>query len=164
MIFIKPIVRKEVVSMQVTLYGIAKNFIGIHEGVGDQDHPFIQWCLSLCGWGFDAHDETPWCSAFLNALCFILGLPRSGSAAAVSWLSIGKHVEIEDAVVGFDICVFEWDGNHHHVGLYGGMDNGLIRLLGGNQKDAVSEAMWKTDHLREVRRIVLSGKEEINDA
>ena len=137
--------------MEVTAYSIAKNFIGIHEKAGDQDNPFIVWCLSLCGYN-DAHDETAWCSCFANAICFILGLNRSKSAAAVSWLTEGTHVELSDAQVGFDICIFKTVAGHH-VGFFGGMQNGLINLLGGNQKDMVSEALWKTDNLMEVRRI-----------
>ena len=73
--------------IETSIYHVALRLEGMKEKPGDQDEPFILWALSLCG--LDGHDETPWCSAFMNAVCYVLGLPRSGSAAARSWLAVG---------------------------------------------------------------------------
>ena len=131
--------------MNVTAYSIAKNFIGTHEVQGDKDNPFIVWCLSLCGFP-DQHDEIAWCSAFVNAVCFMLGLTKTHNAMARSWLHIGTPIELKDAQIGFDICIFKrGTGMQGHVGFFGGVENGMIRLLAGNQHDEVSEAMFPID-------------------
>jgi len=141
--------------MDVTAYSIAKNFIGMKEVPGMKDNPFIVWCLSTCGFP-EMHDEVPWCSAFVNGIAFILGLSmRSNSAMARSWLLVGDSVELDSAGIGFDVCIFKrgtgWQG---HVGFFGGIEDNKIKLLGGNQKDSVSEELFETDRLLGIRRLV----------
>ena len=62
------------------------------------------------------------------------------------------------AIVGFDVVVL-WRGARDspsgHVGLFAGMDHdsGTVRLLGGNQGDAVSIATFPADRVLGVRRL-----------
>ena len=120
---------------------------------GVKDNPFIVWCLSTCN--LDTHDETPWCSAFVNGICYILGITRSNSAWARSWLMYGEPIELENAEVGFDICIFQrGTGQQGHVGFYAGMKDEKIMILGGNQSDSVSVMLFGKDKLLGVRRLV----------
>lgn len=150
--------------IEVTAFDLALRYSGaVFERKGDQDHPLIQWWLSLCGFGFDAHDEIPWCSAFLQDPFWHLRLPRSKSAAARSWLAVGQVIDLRDAEVGFDVVVLKRGAGEQpgpeildapgHVGLYAGQDSGVVHLLGGNQGNAVSVQPFSADRVIGVRRL-----------
>lgn len=138
-------------------YDIASRLIGIAEIPGVETHPMIAWAHSLCGLGTHQPDETPWCSAFVNLVHFLCGLPRSKSAAARSWLPIGMTEALPD--LG-DVVILNRGGPQDatviaapgHVGLYAGMDGPRIKLLGGNQADKVSIASFDASRLLGVRR------------
>jgi len=151
--------------MKITLYTLAHRFRGMKEIAGEKDQPFIVWCHSLCGLGIDQPDETPWCSSWLNGLAFLLGLPRSESAAARSWLEVGKPVFADEARPEFDVVVFKRGpdpqpgpevtrGAPGHVGLFAGEDtNGEILVLGGNQGNTVSIQRFPANRLLGIRRL-----------
>jgi len=147
-----------------TVFDLAKRYIGIHELAGSKDHPLIQWWLSLCGLGIDAADEVPWCSAFVNGMAWELELPRSGSAAARSWLKIGVPVLLADAKIGSDVVVIkrgegvqpgpEVLNAQGHVGFYAGVRDGNVLMLAGNQGNEVSVAGFPQDRILGIRRLV----------
>ena len=139
--------------IETSLYRVALRFEGMKEKPGNQDEPFILWALSLCGLG--GHDETPWCSAFMNAICYVLGLSRSGSAAARSWLAVGTPVDINAAQVGMDIVITSREGSPTagHVGAFAGYDGDRIKILGGNQGDMVSVRSFPRSVVLGIRRI-----------
>ena len=143
--------------MTLTAYQVARRRIGTRERAGDRDDPFIVWCLSLVGYP-DAHDEVPWCAAFVAGIAELLGLSRSRSAAARSWLTVGLPVRFEDARVGEDIVVLARGSNPAagHVGFFAGFneDETRVRVLGGNQGDAVSVADFPTRDVLGIRRLV----------
>jgi len=135
--------------MNITPYDLAKRFIGLKEIVGDKHNPFIQWCLTLCGFDNDVPDEVPWCSAFVNGICWMLNLERSKSALARSWLNVGDPIGIASAQRGFDIAIlkvhYDDPGIENvnfrgHVGFIHEIQwrSGVIMLLGGNQGNKVS--------------------------
>lgn len=148
---------------QVTLYDFAQCFVGLKEIAGPKNNGFITWAHSLCGIE-DASDEVPWCSAFVNALAWMLRLPRSKSAAARSWLTVGTPIEIANARVGYDIVILKRGAGEQpgpevvtapgHVGLYSGVDQAFVIVLGGNQGDAVSIARFPIANVLGVRRLV----------
>lgn len=143
--------------MNVTLYSQAQRYVGVRELAGPHDHPLIRWWLSLCFDGqLELHDEVPWCSAFLNGMAWELGLARSKSALARTWLQVGTPVPLERARLGYDVVVL-WRGDKAspagHVGLYAGRDDGVL-LLGGNQSNAVSLATFPVDRVLGVRRLL----------
>jgi uncharacterized protein (TIGR02594 family) len=140
--------------MNITAIEIARRFFNMKEIPGVKDNPFIVWCLSTCN--LDTSDETPWCSAFVNGICYILGLEnRSNSAWARSWLMVGTPVELEDAKIGWDICIFQrGTGQQGHVGFYAGLREDKILILGGNQADSVSVMLFGKDKLLGVRRLL----------
>lgn len=143
--------------MNVTLYDLAQRFVGIAEISGEKNHPLVSWWLSLCGFGLDAPDEIPWCSAFLNGLAWELRLPRSKSAAARSWLDIGRPIKLEEARAEADVVVFRRgsDEKSGHVGLYAGVrKDGMVLVLGGNQGNSVSISPYPAGDLLGVRRLI----------
>lgn len=137
-------------------YDLAQRFVGeIRELPGVQHHPFIQWAHMLCGLGADQPDETPWCSAFVNAIAWTLQLPRSKSAAARSWLNVGLVIELRMAMPGNDIVILKRGTNpaQGHVGFFAGLQGDRVHLLGGNQGDAVTIAAFPIGDVIGVRRL-----------
>lgn len=141
----------------ITLFALGQRFVGqITEIPGAHDHPLIQWWLSLCHLPEDSHDEVPWCSAFVNGLAWILRLPRSGSAAARSWLDVGEVVALTKAEVGYDVVVLKREGAGPfagHVGLFAGMEAGSVMVLAGNQGNTVSVKPFPVSAVLGVRRL-----------
>lgn len=150
----------------LTLYTFAERFVGMGEISGPKHNGFISWAHSLCGLEPDTPDETPWCSSWLNALAWMLRLPRSKSAAARSWLEVGTPVTLRDAAPGYDVVIFERGsgpqpgpevtrGAPGHVALFGGYDELTreILALGGNQGNEVSLARYPLNKLLGIRRL-----------
>lgn len=144
--------------ISMTALSLARRFEGIVlERPGEKHHPLIQWWHSLAAVGDgDAADEVSWCSSFVNGIAWELSLPRSKSAAARSWLKVGRPVSLDEAEPGFDVVVFwrvarvGWQG---HVGFYAGRDGDRILCLGGNQSNSVTTAAFGSDRLLGVRRL-----------
>jgi uncharacterized protein (TIGR02594 family) len=148
----------------ITHLDLAHRYLGIHEKAGDQDHPLIRWWLSLVALP-NSPDETPWCSAFMSGLAWELGLPRSLSAAARSWLKVGTPIALDDASTDHvDVVsaqtrrrsssqVLEVLAAPGHVGLFHGLDAGGLHLLAGNQSNAVTVATFPRDQVLGVRRL-----------
>lgn len=137
-------------------YALARRFVGaVRELPGADHHPFVQWCHMLCALGADQPDETAWCSSFVNAIHWMVGLPRSGSAAARSWLKIGQPCTLHEAREG-DIVVLSRGTNpaHGHVGFFAGRDAaGNILILGGNQGNTVSIEPFDRGRLLSIQRV-----------
>lgn len=82
--------------------------------------------------------QLAWCAAFVNSSLKQAGLPDSGSNMARSLLNVGAPTS---APQKGDLAVF-WRGSPNgtlgHVGFFDSqLPNGRIRILGGNQDDAV---------------------------
>lgn len=96
---------------------------------------------------------TAWCAAFVNATLQQSGQSGTGKLNARSFLDWGTPV---DQPQPGDVAVFSrgdpngWQG---HVGFYAG-DNpdGSVRVLGGNQNDAVNYSSYGRDKLLGFRR------------
>ncbi len=146
----------------MTHLDIAMRLCGeVREVAGQKDHPAIVWAHQLCG--LDAHDETPWCSSFVNLVCWLCRLPRSKSARARSWLRVGISVDDLDPEPG-DVVILSRGGGEQpgadvidapgHVGFFVGWEgNDHVRLLGGNQSDAVSIRLYKRTRILGIRRV-----------
>lgn len=96
---------------------------------------------------------TAWCAAFVNATLKQAGVEGTGKLNARSYLDWGQSV---DTPQSGDVAVFSrgdpngWEG---HVGFFEGYNpDGTIRVLGGNQGDAVSVASYSPDRLLGFRR------------
>ena len=90
-------------------------------------------------------DEVPWCSAFANFVVTTAGFSGTNSAAAKSWLDWG--IILPEPVLGC-LVVFSRaakdNPNAAHVAFcdHPDISNGIIRVIGGNQGDAVSVARF----------------------
>jgi uncharacterized protein (TIGR02594 family) len=142
--------------LNYTLHSFALRFIGLREiSTPGHDHPFIQWCHSLCNLGFDQLDEVPWCSSIMVGWCWMLTLPNPRSAMSRSWLPIGRIVQNEEATVGFDVVVMKrGDPPSGHVGIFCGWQGEKVYLLGGNQSNSVNVSLFPKSDILGIRRLM----------
>lgn len=117
------------------------------------------WLIAAMNWmAFSkANEDDPWCGSLMHFTHWLLGFetPRDPGGAR-NWLTVGKTVRIEDAQEG-DVVVLwredpkSWKG---HVGYFQTWAGSNVRLLGGNQGDAVSVASFARTRILGVRRPV----------
>ena len=90
----------------ISPYQVALRFAGIKEIRGVSTNPQIAtFLMTDHAEMYSISDETPWCSAFVNHIAWLLGLPRSRSWAARSWLKIGEPIDLSDAQADSDIVI-----------------------------------------------------------
>ncbi len=127
---------------------IAVSQYGITEISGGRDNPEVLKYFDEIGYnGRQLHDETSWCSAFVNWCAKKAGLPFTHKLTARSWLNIGRKVdnpELGDVVVFWRESPRSWKG---HVGLFIREDKGVIYVLGGNQRNQVNITAYSKDKL-----------------
>ncbi len=91
---------------------------------------------------------TPWCAAFVNAVLATQGIDGTGKLNARSFLNFGMAT---DAPKPGDIVVLTRGGPNAatgHVGFFQGFDeNGNVRVLGGNQNNAVNVSTYSADRV-----------------
>ena len=147
----------------VTPFTLAGRFLNVAEAPGAVANPQVLAMLRLDDPSV-RDDETPWCSAFVNYVAWLLDLPRSRSLRARSWLTIGAPIAWTEARAAFDVVVLS-RGDHAppatnlyapgHVGFFSRLDliNGRVQLLGGNQGNRVCLAWFPTARILDVRRL-----------
>lgn len=146
-------------------YHVAHRLLGVREVAGGRAHPLVLFALQRVDPSV-TDDATPWCSAFVGLVAFLLGLPESRSLAARSWLTVGQPVALEAAKVGCDVVVLTRgdglqpgpevvSGAPGHVGFFAGIEAGgsIVRVLGGNQGNGVSIASFNAHRVLGVRRL-----------
>lgn len=147
--------------IKTSCFDLGQRFIGTREIVGELHNPQILAMLKLdAQWPKD--DETPWCSAFVNYIAWLLRLPRSKSLRARSWLLVGRPIGTHLAEPYNDVCIFA-RGEHRplahiidapgHVGFFSSLEGDDVLILGGNQGDEVSVRPYKLNRLLGVRRL-----------
>ena len=155
------------VTIGVTAYSMAERFLGTRELPGRQMVSSQVLAMLQLDVSWPKDDDVPWCSAFVNYICWLLDLPRSKSLRARSWLAIGRPVELDEAERGFDVVVLSRGPNPPgpevieapgHVGFYAEyyrlIDAPEVHLLGGNQDDSVSIKHYPTSRVLGVRRLL----------
>lgn len=146
----------------ITPYWLAMRYSGVAlERPGTQDHPLIQWWLSLCGQPLDAHDEIPWCSAFASGMAWECRLPRSKSLSARSWLEVGTPIRLAAATPGYCVVILNRGGSPSptatgpgHVGYFAGIEDQFVLLVGGNQGDKVCVSRFPAADVLGVRNLL----------
>lgn len=142
-------------------FDLAQRFTGIKEVGGNVDNPQIMAMLKLDN-DWPSEDEVPWCSAFVNYICWLARLPRSKDLRARSWLNIGIGIQLDQAEPGDIIVIKRGKGDQPgpenttaqgHVAFYAGISGNLIEMLGGNQGDTVKISRYPRDRLLGVRRL-----------
>ena len=145
----------------IDAFDIAQRFAGIEEFDGQLDNPQLMAMLKLdVDW--PEGDEVPWCSAFVNYVCWLLRLPRSKSLRARSWLQVGTAIPLSEADRGDIVVLTRGAGDQPgaevieapgHVGFYAGVDGNWIEVLGGNQSNTVKVSRYPKSRLLSIRRI-----------
>lgn len=146
----------------ITPFSIMQQLVGTRELIGDKDNPLILAMIATCNFSGESHDEVPWCSAGLNFVAKLANCPRSKSLSAKSWLGVGQVINLDDAVVGYDIIIFNRGSNKAlgHVGLFAGFDhhtdepNSSVVILGANQGNAISLQHFPVGDVVGVRRLI----------
>ena len=139
---------------QYRAYEKGKTFIGVTEIPGPTHNPRIVTWFDDTGHGWVLDDETPWCAAFMGSMLEQSGLKSTRKLNARSYLDWGAGISIKDAKPG-DVVIFwrtkpdSWEG---HVGFYSGQTMNNIKVLGGNQGNKVSHALYSKTRLLGVRR------------
>ena len=149
-------------KIEVSAFELAQRFIGMSEVVGVASNPQILAMLQLDD-RWPTGDDIPWCSAFVNYICWLLRLPRSKGLSARSWLLVGSSVSFESAEVGFDVVIFKRGKGDQpgpevikapgHVGFFAGIEGDEVLVLGGNQGDAVNVMRFNSCLVLGIRRI-----------
>ena len=146
-------------------YDIAQRFAGTSEVSGATANPMVMAMLKLdADWPED--DSVPWCSAFMNFICWLCRLPRSKSLRARSWLAIGRPVSwqgpIVEAAVGDVVILQRGKGEQPgpevldapgHVGFFAGFEGDKVLILGGNQSDTVKISSYAASRILGMRRL-----------
>lgn len=114
---------------------LARNLLGTKEVPGNADNP------EILTWYVDAgvpqeHDEVPNCAAFVGAMLKRSGYKPSGSLMARSYLEWGKP--LDKPRKGCIAVLKRGAPPAGHVGFVESWTSHTIKLLGGNQGNAVS--------------------------
>jgi uncharacterized protein (TIGR02594 family) len=141
---------------EYTPYNLAGRHIGTKEIPGKADNPIIlRWLRSLMT--SISSEETPWCSAFVNAMAAEAGYERSGALNARSWMDVGieiplKYAQPGDVVILWRVAKDSWQGHVAFFVKYHASAQ-TLELLGGNQADSVSVAFYPVSKLLSIRRL-----------
>jgi uncharacterized protein (TIGR02594 family) len=129
-------------------FKIAECELGVREVPGGGDNPRIVEYLESTNIGQpdNQNDETPWCSAFANWCMEQAGIKGTRSAWARSWLDWGREPTDEEFDKGV-IVILERGTNSGHVGFLDDWNGEQVRLLGGNQSDAVGYAWFPMERV-----------------
>jgi uncharacterized protein (TIGR02594 family) len=121
--------------------------------------------------GKGATPATPWCGAFAAFCVKQAGLdPPKGAAVAANWKSWGNEISFRSQEIPQGAVVVlspsEGTGTSGHVAFFNGFsDNGKrVKLLGGNQSDALNVKAFLTSRIAAVRWIDLQPKAPPEDS
>ena len=126
---------------------LARAEVGIKEGAGSDDNPAVVAYYKDAGHPEIRHDAVAWCAAYTSAMLERAGVPSAKTLSAREYMTWGK--KLDKPAMGC-VCVFSrGDPRSYqgHVGFYLGEAEGRIKVLGGNQGDAVSVAMVSKSRL-----------------
>jgi uncharacterized protein (TIGR02594 family) len=122
--------------------------------IGEIDNPEVVKYFHDTGYTFIDHDETPWCSAFLNWVCKKCNVETPNKLNARSFLDVGAETtepKLGDIVVFWRIAL---DGPYGHVGLFIRKVGNIIYVLGGNEDNTVKIKGMSADQVLGYRKII----------
>ena len=121
---------------------IAKTQLGVKELSGSRNNPRIvdyhRTTIDSARWKNGMPDSVDWCSPFVNWVVKKAGINGTNKGNARSWLSWGQRLNkpVPGCVVVFwRDSLSSWKG---HVGFYVGEAGSHVKVLGGNQGNAVT--------------------------
>jgi uncharacterized protein (TIGR02594 family) len=132
---------------------IAYAELGEKEIAGSGSNPRVIEYLHSTNLGapLNSRDETAWCSAFVNWCVEKVGHAGTDSAGALSWAWWGTNTT---GPVPGDIVVFNWGKGYGHVGFFVSATNTIVKVLGGNQDNAVTIKDWPREQVYRIRKPV----------
>jgi uncharacterized protein (TIGR02594 family) len=126
---------------------LARGYLGLKELKGPKHNPEILKWFEESGHGWIKDDETAWCAAFANAMLERADVKGTNSVAARSFMQWGK--ELKEPEPG--CLVVLWRGSKNswqgHVGFFISESAEYVKVLGGNQNNAVSIANYPKSQL-----------------
>lgn len=127
---------------------IAELELGVTEIPGPGDNPRIVEYLESTTLGNpdNENDETPWCSAFVTWCLEQAGVESTHSAWARSYLNWGREPADDEFGKGV-VVVLSRGANSGHIGFLDDWNDESVKLLGGNQGNAVSYACFPKDRV-----------------
>lgn len=119
---------------------VAEKYLGVRELKGPKhSNIIVDWLDKLRAWWRD--DETPWCGVFVAAVFHEVGLPSpTYYMRAKAWLNWGRR--LTEPVLGC-VVVFERAGGGHVGFVVGRNHQNDLWVLGGNQGNAVTIALFE---------------------
>lgn len=122
---------------------IAIDELGVSEIDGKVARPRILEYFAAAGHSEVKSDETAWCSAFVNFCIEKAGLRGTMSLAARSWLRWGKPCDPQPGAIGiWPRGKSHWQG---HVAIVKEVKGKRVKVVGGNQGNAVTEKWFDID-------------------
>lgn len=115
--------------------------IGVRETKGKESTAAIIAMFAKSGHPEITSDDVPWCAAFVGGCLKDAGLEGTGKLLARSYLEYGT--KLDEPKVGCIVVLKRGAPPAGHVGFLTGWGDGYVRVLGGNQSDAVNEARFK---------------------
>ena len=148
--YLTPVVTAPAAAEAFPWMPIALAEVGVKEFPGDGDNPRVVEYLrsTTLAAGMAAQDETPWCSAFVNWCVERSGFEGTDSAWARSWLNWGKKLATPKRGC---IAVFKRNVSSGHVAFYIAETATKVKVLGGNQSDAVNISEYKKSDFLDYR-------------
>jgi uncharacterized protein (TIGR02594 family) len=133
---------------------------GVREVDGKTDNPQIVSYFEILGYeGNKLHDETAWCSAFVNWVSKTENYIYSGKLNARSWLTIGESTAVPvqgDIVILWRESPSSWKG---HVGFFVKQTKRYVYILGGNQNNRVSIKAYPKNRVLDYRKLSKHGED-----
>lgn len=129
-------------------YELAVKELGTKEAPGFANNPIVQQYYLDAGSG-KQDDSVPWCAAFVGAMLKRAGVSPSGYLAARSYLKWGQKTKPQlGAIVVFRRGNSPWQG---HVAFFVQDNGSTVRVVGGNQSDAVTYADYPKSKVLDYR-------------
>jgi uncharacterized protein (TIGR02594 family) len=125
----------------------AEGELGVRETPGPKSTPRVIEYRSIGKTPIAGDDSViSWCAIFVNAALEASSIRGSGNAAARGFMKWGRKLDrpLEGCLVVLATPGSTWQG---HVGFYVGETATHVRLLGGNQGDAVSRALFNKSRI-----------------
>lgn len=118
----------------------AFNDLGLKEVPGRRHNPRVLAMFRVAGHPEVNDDETAWCSAAVNTWMIEAGYRGTMSLLARSWTTWGKPIDKRKPIPRGAVLIFprgrsSWSG---HVCLCLGDSDGILTVIGGNQRNSVS--------------------------